>query len=102
MNASKEIKTKINSTHAKENNNNDIIHWLNNLQFNSLCSSNRIKEKVNSIYLFNPSLSSTKITNKTAYQIIEKRFLFQKNPLDNINYNWQTEVNQKIFTKSKT
>jgi hypothetical protein len=56
-NTLKEIHTKINHTNNK-NSSNDIIHKYTFVQYNSLCPSNRIKDKLNSTPLLNPSFIS--------------------------------------------
>ena len=100
-NTLKEIHTKINHTNNK-NSSNDIIHKYTFVQYNSLCLSNRIKDKLNSTPFLNPSFSITKLNTKTSYQISEKIITFSKKiSLDNNNpnLNLQAETLNKISTK---
>ena len=99
-NALKEIHTKINHTNNK--NSNDIIHKYTFVQYNSLCPSNRFKDKLNLTPLLNSSFSITKLSTKTSYQISEKIFTFSKKiSMDNNNpvLNLQAETLNKISTK---
>ena len=88
--------------------NNNYVH-RHSVELNSMCTTNRIKSSFNNNNnntTLNPSLSTTKLYNKTAYHIIEKKVsLSQKKiSIDNNNTTTsiQTEPPLKTYHKSKT
>ena len=103
---------------GNSNSSSNYVH-RHSVELNSMCTTNRIKSSFNNNNnnntTLNPSLSTTKLYNKTAYQIIEKKVsLSQKKiSIDNNNTNSintnnnttpsiQPEPPLKTYHKSKT